>query len=155
MPTTRSGLNSGRLGASATTADVLPLYGQQLQVVVLSETEFSEHVSEALRYFHSNNQLLQNPLIRSKFVVQSSGSEAADAERVGILKEKILAAIKAIEESPVDGKYHRVLYRTFINPVGSQEKTADFLNMSFSTYRRYLKSGIERLAFRLWQEEVV
>lgn len=29
-----SGLNSGRLGASATTVDVLPLYGQQLQAVV-------------------------------------------------------------------------------------------------------------------------
>jgi hypothetical protein len=71
-----------------------------------------------------------------------------------VLKDKILAAIKEIEESPIDGKYHRVLYRTFINPVGSQEKTADFLNMSFSTYRRYLSAGTQRVAEMLWGEEV-
>lgn len=127
---------------------------QQLQVVVLSETEFSENVAEALRHFHSNTPLLQNPLIRSKFVVQSSGTEATDAERIGVLKEKILGVIKTIEESPVDGKYHRVLYRTFINPVGSQEKTADFLNMSFSTYRRYLQAGAQRVAEMLWAMEL-
>lgn len=127
---------------------------QQLQVVVLSETEFSESVSEALRYFHNSNQLLLNPLIRSKFVVQSSGSDATDAERASILKEKILTVLKSVEESPVDGKYHRVLYRTFINPVGSQEKTADFLNMSFSTYRRYLQAGAQRVAEMLWATEL-
>lgn len=36
-----SALNSGRLAASATTADVLPLYGQQLQVVVPALIGFS------------------------------------------------------------------------------------------------------------------
>lgn len=36
-----SGLNSGRLAASATTADVLPLYGQQLQVAVPALIGFS------------------------------------------------------------------------------------------------------------------
>lgn len=127
---------------------------QQLQVVVLSETEFAEQTAEALRSFHNQNQLLHNALIRSRLVVQHSASEASDAARVGTLKEKILAVIKNIEESPLDGKYHRVLYRTFINPVGSQEKTADFLNMSFSTYRRYLQAGIQRVAEMLWAMEL-
>jgi NitT/TauT family transport system substrate-binding protein len=36
-----SGLNSGRLAGSATTADVLPLYGQQLQVAVPALIGFS------------------------------------------------------------------------------------------------------------------
>ena len=36
-----SGLNSGRIGASATTADVLPLYGSQLQAVVPALIGFS------------------------------------------------------------------------------------------------------------------
>lgn len=127
---------------------------QQLQVVILSQAEFSENIAEGLRHFHNNSQLLQNPLIRSKFVVQSSSIEATNAERAGVLKEKILAVIKTIEESPLDGKYHRVLYRTFINPVGSQEKTADFLNMSFSTYRRYLQAGTQRVAEMLWEMEL-
>lgn len=125
----------------------------QLQVIVLSEAEFGESIAEALRHFHNNNQLMQNPLIRSKFIVHRSGSDAGDGERVGVLKDKILAVIKEIEESPIDGKYHRVLYRTFVNPVGSQEKTADFLNMSFSTYRRYLAAGTQRVAEILWKEE--
>ncbi len=120
----------------------------------MSETEFSEQIFEALRHFHNNNQLLQNALIRSRFVVQNSSADAADSERVGILKEKILAVVKDIESSPVDGKYYRVLYRTFINPVGSQEKTADFLNMSFSTYRRYLQAGAQRVSEMLWALEL-
>ncbi len=127
---------------------------QQMQVVVLNETEFSESITEALRHFHNGNQLIQNPLIRSKFIVHRTGADTSDAERVVALREKILAAIKEIEESPIDGKYHRVLYRTYINPVGSQEKTADFLNMSFSTYRRYLAAGSQRVAEMLWAEEV-
>jgi NitT/TauT family transport system substrate-binding protein len=36
-----SGLNSGRMAASVTTADVLPLYGQQLQAVVPALIGFS------------------------------------------------------------------------------------------------------------------
>jgi hypothetical protein len=80
--------------------------------------------------------------------------EATEAERAALLKSKIAATLKDIEASPLDGKYHRVLYRTFINPVGSQEKTADFLHMSFSTYRRYLKAGCEKVVERLWREEV-
>jgi len=126
----------------------------QMQVVVLSETEFSDSVVEALRHFHNNNLLIQNPLVRAKLVVSSAGAEASDEARVAYLKEKILAAVKEIEESPIDGKYHRVLYRSFVNLVGSQEKTADFLNMSFSTYRRYLSAGTQRLAEILWAWEL-
>lgn len=125
-----------------------------LQVMVLSEAEFAESMAEALKHFHNSTQLQQNPLIRSKLVVQETGADATDSQRINLLKEKILALLKEIEESPVDGKYHRVLYRTFINPVGSQEKTADFLNMSFSTYRRYLQAGVQRVTELLWAKEL-
>lgn len=124
------------------------------QVKVLSEAEFGEAIGEALKHFHNNTQLQQNPLVRSKLIVQESGLEASDSQRIALLKEKILDLMKEIEASPVDGKYHRVLYRTFINPVGSQEKTADFLNMSFSTYRRYLQAGVQRVTELLWVKEL-
>ncbi|MFN0212824.1 MAG: ATP-binding protein [Saprospiraceae bacterium] len=132
----------------------LEIDAQPLQVVLLSESEFSERVAEALRHFHNNNQLIQNPLVRAKFLMATAGMEASDAERVAYLKEKILEVMKEIEDSLLDGKYHRVLYRSFINPVGSQEKTADFLNMSFSTYRRYLSAGVQRVAEILWSKEL-
>jgi hypothetical protein len=124
------------------------------RVLVLNEEAFSEHVADALRQFHNNNQLMQNPLLRSKLVVQVAGSDAGDAPRINALKDKISAVLKEIEDSPIDGKYFRVLYRTYINPVGSQEKAADFLNMSFSTYRRYLQAGTQRLAELLWSQEI-
>lgn len=123
-------------------------------IVVLGETAFAEAVADLLRQFHNNNQLQQNPLLRSKFIVHEAGSEANENQRILLLKEKVQSILKDIEASPIDGKYYRVLYRTFINPVGSQEKTADFLNMSFSTYRRYLQAGSMRVAEILWGEEV-
>jgi hypothetical protein len=124
-------------------------------VLVLSETEFEEAVADALKNWHLAKDFDQNPLLRSNVVVRQVGIAEPVAKRFAYLKERLQAALQALEASPIDNKYHRVLYRTFFNPVGSQERTAEFLNMSFSTYRRYLKSGIERLAFRLWQEEVV
>ncbi len=127
---------------------------QALQVLVLRESEFMEQVGEALRHFHNNNQLVQNLLLRSKLVAGGLGADATDFDRINTLKEKILAVIKEIEDSPIDGKYHRVLYRSYINPVGSQEKTADFLNMSFSTYRRYLAAGTQRAAEMFWAMEL-
>jgi hypothetical protein len=126
---------------------------RKMQAVVLNEADFGEAVGEALRHFHNNNTLINNVLLRSKLVIQAAGGDPSDAQRVGALKQVIQDVLKDIEESPIDGKYHRVLYRSFINPVGSQEKTADFLNMSFSTYRRYLQAGVMRLAELMWNKE--
>lgn len=131
-----------------------PFEAPQIQVIVLSEDEFGQSVAEALRSFHNRDELNTNPLSRSRLVIRHCGEDASAADRIAQLKQSIESAMTYMEESPVDGKYHRVLYRTFINPVGSQEKTADFLNMSFSTYRRYLKSGLERMTEILWREEI-
>jgi hypothetical protein len=123
-------------------------------VAVLDEVAFSEALGEALRQFHNNNNLTSNALLHSKLICRDINEDAGDAQRINILKEKIQTALKDMEISPIDGKYHRILYRTYINPVGSQEKTADFLNMSFSTYRRYLQAGTQRLIEILWLEEI-
>ena len=127
---------------------------QQVQAVVLSEADFQEAAAETLRHFHNNSQLLLNPLLRSRTIVAVTGGDTNDAQRVAALKQKTMDVLKEMEASPLDGKYYRVLHRTFINPVGSQEKTADFLNMSFSTYRRYLQSGVQRFGEVLWEGEV-
>lgn len=124
-----------------------------MDVMVLSEDAFAEAVVAALKSFHQRDELIENPLIQSQLVFRHTGMEAAAADRIACLKGLVEQEIKEIEQSPVDGKYARVLYRTFINPVGSQERAADFLNMSFSTYRRYLKSGQERMVQGLWQQE--
>jgi hypothetical protein len=126
----------------------------QLQLMVLSEEEFLDSIYNALKDFYNYNRLVENPLARSKFVVNALEPDAPEDERVSKLKEKLQLAIKKIETSPRDEKFYRVLYRTFINVAGSQEQTADFLNIPFSTYRRYLKKGIQLVTEILWNEEV-
>lgn len=131
-----------------------PLGSPKLDVVLMNEAEFEEAVQQALKHYGSNKDLKDNPLIRSRFVIKHTGEEADEGIRMAYLQQLIDEALVEMDQSPTLGKYHRVLYRTFINPVGSQERTADFLNMSFSTYRRYLKAGVAAIVKALWEREV-
>jgi hypothetical protein len=85
--------------------------------------------------------------------VRQATDERTDINLVLTLTDKLAKTITSLENSPKDEALHRVLHRTFINPVGSQEQTADFLYMSFSTYRRQVKKAVERVADVLWLEE--
>lgn len=127
---------------------------EAVSMLVLSEEEFDESVQQAIKAYHQSDLLLTNPLLKSKLVLKKVTAEMKDYDKIKILKSFIDQTLKEIEDSPVDAKYYRVLYRTFINPVGSQEKVADYLNMSFSTYRRYLKSAMEKMVRLLWNLEM-
>lgn len=127
---------------------------EAVSMLVLSQEEFDESVQHAIKAYHQSDILLTNPLLKSKLILKNVNKETKDIDKIKMLKGYIDQTLKEIEDSPIDGKYHRVLYRTFINPVGSQEKVADYLNMSFSTYRRYLKSAIEKLVRLLWNLEM-
>ena len=124
-------------------ADSGPLTGQV----------FIDAISDALKQLKNPKKLIANPLLKSKFVLKSSDSDTGDINLALTLADKLTKAIGSLESSPKDESLHRVMYRTFINPVGSQEQTADFLYMSFSTYRRQVKRGVERVADILWLEE--
>jgi len=41
-----------------------------------------------------------------------------------------------------------------VRPARTQELAAETLGLAFSTYRRHLKRGVERVAEWLWQREV-
>lgn len=122
--------------------------------VVLSEPDFAEAVHEALRAYSRPNALRKSPLLQSRLVIAQSGSAADESERIVVLLELIQNAAKSLEASPRDAKLYQVLHRTYFNPAESQELAADTLHLSFSTYRRYLKAGIERVTERLWQKEI-
>lgn len=127
---------------------------EAVSMLVLSEEEFNESVQQAIKSYHQSDLLLASPLLKSKLVLKKATKEMKEYDKIKILKSCIDITLKEIEDSPVDGKYYRILYRTFINPVGSQEKVADYLNMSFSTYRRYLKSALDKLVRLLWNQEM-
>lgn len=123
------------------------------EMLVLNEEEFFASVYSALKDYHSDKKLEANPLTQSRFVLHAVAENNSEQEPIAVLKEKIDAALKDIEESPRYDALHRLLYRTFINPVGSQEQTAEFLTLPFSTYRRHLKKAATLVFDILWKQE--
>ncbi len=129
-----------------------PVTGQP-QVLVLSEDEFAQSVYNALKEYGNDKKLAQNPLTKSRFVIEAAGNDPDTAILVAALRDCLADATDKIKETPKQDKLHRVLFRTFFNPVGSQEQVADYLNIPFSTYRRYLRKGVELVTGHLWELE--
>lgn len=118
-----------------------------------TEQNFTDAIYEALKQLNNPKKIIGNPLLNARFVQRVNEEEPTAINLALALADKLTRSIASLENSPKDEALHRVLYRTFINPVGSQEQTADFLYMSFSTYRRQVKKGVERIADMLWLEE--
>ena len=112
--------------------------------VDITEQDFIDAVHDALKYLKNPKKIIGNPLLRSRFIQQANEDEPTSINLALTLSDKLNNAISSLENIAKEETLHRVLYRTFVNPVGSQEQTADFLYMSFSTYRRQVKKGVER-----------
>lgn len=119
-------------------------------VGLLSETEFADALRRALRDLHDPDRLATNPLVGSRIVRHRAG-ERRPAEA---LAELIAEAALALGSHPRDEKLYRALDRTYLRPAPTQERAAELLGLPSSTYRRHLTRGIERLAARLWQQEL-
>jgi hypothetical protein len=117
-------------------------------VVVLSQPEFEQAVRDALRDYTRPTALQGNPLLRSR-LAQSAGG-ASPAVLQAVLKE----AAEELRANPRDEKLYRALLRTYLDPAPTQEIAADLLDLPFSTYRRHLSNGIERITAYLWQREL-
>jgi hypothetical protein len=126
----------------------------KMQMMILSEDEFASSVYEALKEYQSDKKLAANPLIRSKLVLDSAEGNEENSVLVATLKDCIAEACDTIKENPKEEKFFRVIFRTFINPVGSQEAAADYLNLPFSTYRRYLRKAVNSVTEYLWAKEL-
>ena len=64
------------------------------------------------------------------------------------------AAAEMLQSHPREQKLYQALKATYPHPAPTQEAAAELLNLPFGTYRRHLKSGIERITEILWQWEV-
>lgn len=112
-------------------------------VVALSFEEFTAAVKDGLRHLHEPHRLARNPLAQSGLV--SGGTGLAD-----VLAE----AIDELASDPRTEKLHRALQRTYVRPAATQELAAEVLGLPFSTYRRHLSTGIERVTATLWHREL-
>jgi hypothetical protein len=122
------------------------------QPIFLSHDDFSNAAKQALQDFTRPAGLTGNPLLRSRLVSDAAGK--GSGERTEILKSKIKEAAEALRVHPRDEKLFRALDRTYFHPVPTQEAAAEQLDLPFSTYRRHLTAGIQRLTELLWQQEL-
>jgi len=116
---------------------------------VLSEPEFTAAVRDALRAYRRPADLAANPLLRSRVVCE--GSAEATPERLRALLDDAAATLR---DHPRDEKLYRALEATYLRPAPTQEAAAERLGLPFSTYRRHLSTGVERVAAWLWEREL-
>ena len=120
---------------------------------MLSHEEFASSVKQALRSLHQPQALLRNPLMASS-MVQNKLREHPDHRPDQVLRGLIINAAQVVKADPRAEAQYRVLDRTYLHPAPSQEKAAELLNLSFSTYRRYRDRGIEAITGWLWDRDI-
>jgi hypothetical protein len=140
------------LGERELALDLKPeqMLAERPALVVLSQPEFEQAVRDALRDYTRPTALQSNPLLRSRLATEKTGGEATPATLQAIVKE----AAEELRANSKDEKLYRALLRTYLDPAPTQEIAADLLDLPFSTYRRHLTSGVERVAEYLWQREL-
>jgi hypothetical protein len=123
-------------------------------MIVLSQPDFAEAVQNALRNFSLPDRLRDNPLVQSRLVVQRAGVNSTDHERYAALQDLLREALETVRAAPREVKFYRALFHTYVQPAASQEQAAELLDVPFGTFRRHLRSGIERVTELLWQLEI-
>jgi hypothetical protein len=120
-------------------------------LLVLSQTEFDDSVRQALRDLRRPDLLARNPLLGTRLVHDSAGDDEPSA---ATLETLVRAAVETLREHPRDDKLWRAVERTYVRPAATQERAAAALGLPFSTYRRHLTQGVDRVVGWLWDREV-
>jgi hypothetical protein len=119
-------------------------------IIVLSETEFGEAVRQALHDFTRSKSLKSNLLMRSRLLAEHEKED----DKVQILRARLAETAERLRANPRDEKLFRALERTYFKPAATQEAAAELLDLPFSTYRRHLTKGLQRLTELLWEREI-
>jgi hypothetical protein len=132
------------------------------ELVVLSRPEFDAAVRDALRSWRRADLLADNPLTRSRVVLERAGdnpAEGGDSAEASVnpaetLRDLLVDATDRLAQDPAAAQLHRAVAATFFHGVPTQEVAAQRLGMPFSTYRRHLIRGVERIGDLLWEQEL-
>jgi hypothetical protein len=112
-----------------------------------ARSDFESAVKEALRHYTQADLLAGSLLLRTSLLTHS-GTATPQA-----LRALLAETAKVLFASERDQRLYRVLDLTYLNPAPKQEAAADRLGVSFSTYRRHLTAGVDRLIEWLWSQE--
>ncbi|HET7230490.1 MAG TPA: AAA family ATPase [Longimicrobium sp.] len=124
------------------------------RVAVLGEAAFAEAVHDALRGYARPRELRRSPLLRTRIVAERAGAAAGEAERAAALQALLREAAEPLRAAPRLRKLWDALHLAYFEPAASQEKAAQRLFVSFSTFRRHLKSAEEQVTEALWRREI-
>jgi hypothetical protein len=124
------------------------------RVIVLSRDDFEDALTDAFKQLHRPDQLQDNPLLYARIVTNEVGSDADVPERIEALQALVEKTTERLAEDPRDEKYYHAVHRTYIKPAPTQETAAEQLGVPFSTFRRHLNRGLERVTEILWDDEV-
>ena len=135
--------------------------------VLLSEEEFAFAVREALKNLARPAILSSNPLLRSRALMvrfadasASSSSEISTSEplltsqKIAVLQNVLRMACETLRATERTEKWYQALRLRYLEPAATQESAAEKMDVPFSTFRRYLKSGLERVVEELWRQEI-
>ena len=117
---------------------------------MLSRTEFDESVRRALRTCLMPHRLSDNPLLRSRLMAGPTNGKPQPEQLCMVLRD----AVASLQSNARTERYYRVLHRTYLDPATTQERAAEDLDLTFSTYRRYLTTGIGLVTEQLWHREL-
>jgi len=116
---------------------------------LLTRSDFDSAVKDALRHYTQAHLLAENALLRTRLLTRCEPGAATPQALKALLAE----TAKALFAGERDRRLYRVLDLTYLNPAPKQEAAADRLGLSFSTHRRHLTAGIDRLTEWLWRQE--
>lgn len=124
------------------------------RVIVLSRPDFEDALREAFKDLNRPDQLKDTPLLYSRVVTGAVGPDADVPDRIERLRSLLEDTTERLADDPRDEKYYRAVHRTYVRPAPTQEEAAEQLGVPFSTFRRHLNRGLERVADILWEREV-
>ncbi|MFH8533982.1 AAA family ATPase [Streptomyces tendae] len=114
----------------------------------LSRQESDAAVRDALRQWFTPGGHADNPLLQSRLVTEHSAGDPAAA-----LRELLDQAVTRLDGNARTQHLHAVLTMTY-KSMATQEAVARKLDMSYSTYRRYLARAIDEVRETMWRWQV-
>jgi len=135
--------------ALADDALLLPGTVPEPELLVLSHTDFDAAIRQAMKDLHRPDLLSWSPLLRTRLLASHYGATGAEG-----LQELLRAAARTLAGDTRDDKLFRALDLTYLRTSRTQEAAAAALGLPFSTYRRHLRQGLDRVVAALWQQEL-
>lgn len=127
------------------TGEIGPPPAELLRPAPLGREAFDRAVRAALPALRSPDRLADSPLLGAALVRTPNPNQLA---------AMLIGSIARLGGEPRGAEHRRVLERTYLHAVASQEVAAEVLGLPFSTYRRHLGQAAQRLCDLLWAVEI-